>query len=45
MDLDTNDNPLRDVVEHLVHWRKARVVDVVSLKGSYAVSASFDPRK
>ncbi|KAM0792404.1 hypothetical protein ACM66B_005083 [Microbotryomycetes sp. NB124-2] len=38
--LDLNngeDGTLSTVVEHLVHWRKARVVDVVSLKNAYAV--------
>lgn len=39
---DTEDEmPLKDIVEHLVHWRKARVVDVVSLRNVYALRASF----
>jgi hypothetical protein len=42
LDVETEDCPLKDVVEHLVYWRKARVVDVVSLKGTYALSAKFD---
>ena len=28
-------------MEHLVHWRKARVVDVVSLKNIYGIKAGF----
>lgn len=35
-------SPLREIVEHLVHWRKGRITDVVSLKGNYAIRASFD---
>ena len=35
------DEPLKEIVEHLVHWRKARVVDVVSLKNIYGIKAGF----
>ncbi|GAA6026990.1 hypothetical protein JCM8097_006020 [Rhodosporidiobolus ruineniae] len=42
LDLDTEDQLLEDVVDHLVYWRKARVIDLISLKGSYAVSETFD---
>lgn len=45
LDVEAEEHPLRDVVDHLVYWRKARVVDVVSLKGHYAVSATLDTTK
>ncbi|BGP38026.1 Nitrogen permease regulator 3 [Rhodotorula kratochvilovae] len=45
LDLDSEDQLLEDVVDHLVHWKKARVVDLISLKGSYAVSAGFKPAR
>ncbi|GAA5888026.1 hypothetical protein JCM6882_000255 [Rhodosporidiobolus microsporus] len=45
LDLDTEDQLLEDVVDHLVHWKKARVIDLISLKGSYAVSSSFVPTR
>ena len=32
---------MKEIVEHLVHWRKARVVDVVSLKNIYGIKAGF----
>ncbi|GAA6051149.1 hypothetical protein JCM3770_002563 [Rhodotorula araucariae] len=41
LDLDSEDQLLEDVVDHLVHWKKARVTDLISLKGSYTVSAGF----
>lgn len=45
LDLDSEDQLLEDVVDHLVHWKKARVIDLISLKGSYAVSAGFKPTR
>jgi hypothetical protein len=46
LDIETEDDqsPLQEIVEHLVHWRKARVVDVVSLKGIYVLRPAFDPK-
>ncbi|KAK4058754.1 Nitrogen permease regulator 3 [Microbotryomycetes sp. JL221] len=41
LDLDSDERPMKDVVEHLVHWNKARVVDVVSLKNPYAIRQDF----
>lgn len=34
---------MKGIVEHFVHWKKGRVSDVLSLKSSYALSASFNP--
>ncbi|GAA5835292.1 hypothetical protein JCM9279_004498 [Rhodotorula babjevae] len=45
LDLDSEDQLLEDVVDHLVHWKKARVIDLISLKGSYAISAGFKPTR
>ncbi|GAA6023693.1 hypothetical protein JCM10207_008751 [Rhodosporidiobolus poonsookiae] len=45
LDLDSEDQLLEDVVDHLVHWKKARVIDLISLKGTYAVSSDFEPKR
>ncbi|KAJ8295533.1 Nitrogen permease regulator 3 [Rhodotorula toruloides] len=45
LDLYSEDHMLEDIVDHLVHWKKARVVDLVSLKGAYAVSAEFEVKR
>lgn len=42
LDLEPDESPLQEIVEHLVHWGKAKVTDVVSLKNNYLTSASFD---
>ncbi|BGP22893.1 nitrogen permease regulator 3 [Rhodotorula toruloides] len=41
LDLYSEDHMLEDIVDHLVYWKKARVVDLVSLKGAYALSTEF----
>ncbi|GJN88496.1 hypothetical protein Rhopal_001462-T1 [Rhodotorula paludigena] len=43
LDLDPEGHVLEDVVDHLVHWKKARVIDLISLKGSYAISSTYKP--
>ncbi|GAA5938359.1 hypothetical protein JCM3775_000871 [Rhodotorula graminis] len=45
LDLDSEDQLLEDVVDHLVHWKKARVIDLISLKGSYSIAAGFKPTR
>ncbi|GAA5841542.1 hypothetical protein JCM11251_001256 [Rhodosporidiobolus azoricus] len=45
LDLDQEDQILEDIVDHLVHWKKAQIVDLISLKGSYAVSSGFVPTR
>ncbi|GAA5868309.1 hypothetical protein JCM1840_005630 [Sporobolomyces johnsonii] len=45
LDLDADDGLLEDIVDHLVHWKKARVIDVISLKGSYTISSNFDRKR
>ncbi|GAA5954783.1 hypothetical protein JCM21900_005903 [Sporobolomyces salmonicolor] len=45
LDLDADDGLLEDIVDHLVHWKKARVIDVISLKGSYAISSDFERKR
>ncbi|GAA6061576.1 hypothetical protein JCM10212_004326 [Sporobolomyces blumeae] len=42
LDMEADDGLLEDVVDHLVHWRKARVIDLVSVKGSYALNPNFE---
>lgn len=34
---------MQEMVDHLVHWRKGRVVDVVSLKNIYALRGGWEP--
>lgn len=45
LDLEAEEHLLDDLVDHLVHWNKARVIDIVSLKGSYIVAPSFDTKR
>ncbi|KAM0753536.1 hypothetical protein T439DRAFT_353332 [Meredithblackwellia eburnea MCA 4105] len=42
LDVDQDELSMKQIVEHFLHWRKARIIDVVSLKGVYALSTSFD---
>ncbi|GAA6006448.1 hypothetical protein JCM11491_004964 [Sporobolomyces phaffii] len=44
LDIDADDGLLEDLVDHLVHWRKAKVIDLVSVRGSYALNPDFDRR-
>ncbi|SCV66921.1 BQ2448_5567 [Microbotryum intermedium] len=41
IDSDADDGALRDVVQHLVYWRKGKIIDVVSLKGVYTASSTL----
>ncbi|KAK4705621.1 nitrogen permease regulator 3, partial [Phenoliferia sp. Uapishka_3] len=43
LDIDPEEASMQEIVDHFVHWKKARVIDVVSLKSAYAISASFSP--
>ncbi|GAA5989399.1 hypothetical protein JCM10908_001295 [Rhodotorula pacifica] len=45
LDMEAEEHLLNDLVDHLVHWNKARVIDLVSLKGTYITSPSFEPKK
>ncbi|GAA5947319.1 hypothetical protein JCM3765_001624 [Sporobolomyces pararoseus] len=42
LDIEADDGLLEDLVDHLVHWRKAKVIDLVSVRGSYALNPEFD---
>ncbi|GAA5900236.1 Npr3p [Sporobolomyces salmoneus] len=42
LDIDADDGLLEDLVDHLVHWRKAKVIDLVSVRGSYALNPEFE---
>ncbi|GAA5931401.1 Npr3p [Sporobolomyces koalae] len=44
LDIETDDGLLEDLVDHLVHWRKAKVIDLVSVRGSYVLNPAFDRR-
>ncbi|SGY41324.1 BQ5605_C003g02496 [Microbotryum silenes-dioicae] len=41
IDSDADDGALRDVVQHLVYWRKGKIIGVVSLKGVYTASSTI----
>ena len=43
LDIDSEEGSMKGIVEHFIHWKKGRVIDVLSLKSTYALSASFFP--
>ncbi|KAL8276331.1 hypothetical protein RQP46_011256 [Phenoliferia psychrophenolica] len=44
LDIDSKEEgSMKGIVEHFIHWKKGRVIDVLSLKSTYAISASFSP--
>ncbi|BGP53955.1 Nitrogen permease regulator 3 [Rhodotorula sphaerocarpa] len=45
LDLDPQEHGLDEIVDYLVDWRKARIVDVVTLTGTYLIAASLDPKR
>ena len=43
--LDIDYEALRHICDHLVYWRKARVINVVSLRNTYKPNPALQPKK